>query len=80
MANATTVEPTDLAPSNHSFFNSLAESTRNDFFTPASKATSTSRTEFDVHGAPVYVRKQIVHNKHVVETLEKRGAMFLTAA
>ena len=31
----------------------------------------------DVHGAPVYVRKQIVHNKHVVETLERRGAIFV---
>ena len=29
------------------------------------------------HGAPVYVRKQIVHNKHVVETLTERGAVFV---
>jgi 4-hydroxy-3-methylbut-2-enyl diphosphate reductase len=29
------------------------------------------------HGAPVYVRKQIVHNKHVVEELERRGAVFV---
>ena len=29
------------------------------------------------HGAPVYVRKQIVHNKHVVETLSERGAVFV---
>ena len=28
-------------------------------------------------GAPVYVRKQIVHNKHVVSELEKRGAVFV---
>jgi 4-hydroxy-3-methylbut-2-enyl diphosphate reductase len=31
----------------------------------------------DQYGAPVYVRKQIVHNKHVVETLEERGAVFV---
>ncbi|MGL4173219.1 MAG: 4-hydroxy-3-methylbut-2-enyl diphosphate reductase [Actinomycetota bacterium] len=31
----------------------------------------------DVYGAPVYVRKQIVHNKHVVSSLEKRGAIFV---
>lgn len=31
----------------------------------------------DVHGAPVYVRKQIVHNKHVVARLEGRGAIFV---
>jgi 4-hydroxy-3-methylbut-2-en-1-yl diphosphate reductase len=29
------------------------------------------------HGAPVYVRKQIVHNVHVVKTLEERGAVFV---
>jgi len=29
------------------------------------------------YGAPVYVRKQIVHNKHVVASLEKRGAIFV---
>jgi len=31
----------------------------------------------EVHGAPVFVRKQIVHNKHVVATLERRGAVFV---
>jgi 4-hydroxy-3-methylbut-2-en-1-yl diphosphate reductase len=31
-------------------------------------------------GAPVYVRKQIVHNKHVVAELEKRGAIFVDEA
>src|SRR5919106_2274999 len=31
----------------------------------------------DLYGPPVYVRKQIVHNRHVVEGLEKRGAIFV---
>ena len=31
----------------------------------------------EAHGAPVYVRKQIVHNVHVVRTLEERGAIFV---
>ncbi len=31
----------------------------------------------DLHGAPVYVRKQIVHNQHVVSSLEGRGAIFV---
>lgn len=31
----------------------------------------------EVHGAPVYVRKQIVHNTHVVRTLEAAGAVFV---
>jgi 4-hydroxy-3-methylbut-2-en-1-yl diphosphate reductase len=30
-----------------------------------------------LHGAPVYVRKQIVHNAHVVRDLEERGAVFV---
>ena len=31
----------------------------------------------DVYGAPVYVRKEIVHNRHVVETLRAKGAVFV---
>ena len=31
----------------------------------------------EVYGAPVYVRKQIVHNRHVVEDLRARGALFV---
>ncbi len=31
----------------------------------------------DLYGPPIYVRKQIVHNRHVVETLESRGAIFV---
>ena len=31
----------------------------------------------DHYGSPIYVRKQIVHNKHVVSSLEKRGAIFV---
>jgi 4-hydroxy-3-methylbut-2-enyl diphosphate reductase len=31
----------------------------------------------ETYGAPVYVRKEIVHNKHVVETLRDRGAIFV---
>jgi 4-hydroxy-3-methylbut-2-enyl diphosphate reductase len=29
------------------------------------------------HGAPVFVRKQLVHNLHVVEDLETKGAVFV---
>jgi len=32
----------------------------------------------DRYGPPVYVRRQIVHNTHVVSSLEKRGAIFVT--
>src|SRR4051795_9578317 len=31
----------------------------------------------ETYGAPVYVRKEIVHNRHVVTTLTERGAVFV---
>jgi 4-hydroxy-3-methylbut-2-en-1-yl diphosphate reductase len=31
----------------------------------------------EAYGAPVYVRHEIVHNKHVVETLRRKGAVFV---
>lgn len=34
----------------------------------------------ETYGAPVYVRKQIVHNRHVVETLQERGVIFVEEA
>jgi 4-hydroxy-3-methylbut-2-enyl diphosphate reductase len=41
------------------------------------RAVQTVEHALDLHGAPVYVRKEIVHNKHVVEELRKRGAIFV---
>jgi 4-hydroxy-3-methylbut-2-enyl diphosphate reductase len=41
------------------------------------RAVEAVELALEKHGAPVYVRKQIVHNKHVVETLEARGAVFV---
>ena len=41
------------------------------------RAVVTVEKALDLYGAPVYVRKQIVHNRHVVETLEARGAIFV---
>ena len=41
------------------------------------RAVITVEKALELYGAPVYVRKQIVHNKHVVATLEKRGAIFV---
>ncbi len=41
------------------------------------RAVITVEKALDLYGAPVYVRKQIVHNKHVVQTLEARGAIFV---
>jgi 4-hydroxy-3-methylbut-2-enyl diphosphate reductase len=41
------------------------------------RAVQTVEQMLELHGAPVYVRKEIVHNKHVVETLRERGAVFV---
>ncbi|MGV9710591.1 4-hydroxy-3-methylbut-2-enyl diphosphate reductase [Gordonia sp. NPDC003424] len=41
------------------------------------RAVETVERALDKHGAPVYVRKEIVHNRHVVDTLTERGAIFV---
>jgi 4-hydroxy-3-methylbut-2-en-1-yl diphosphate reductase len=41
------------------------------------RAVQTVERALEVHGAPVYVRKEIVHNKHVVAELSQRGAVFV---
>jgi 4-hydroxy-3-methylbut-2-enyl diphosphate reductase len=41
------------------------------------RAVQTVEHALEHYGAPVYVRKQIVHNLHVVRALEKRGAIFV---
>ena len=41
------------------------------------RAVETVEKALDLYGPPVYVRKQIVHNIHVVRDLEERGAIFV---
>jgi 4-hydroxy-3-methylbut-2-enyl diphosphate reductase len=41
------------------------------------RAVQTVEHALRLYGAPVYVRKQIVHNLHVVRALEERGAIFV---
>jgi 4-hydroxy-3-methylbut-2-enyl diphosphate reductase len=41
------------------------------------RAVETVERLLDLHGPPIYVRKQIVHNIHVVRELEERGAIFV---
>jgi 4-hydroxy-3-methylbut-2-enyl diphosphate reductase len=41
------------------------------------RAVQTVEHALSLYGAPVYVRKQIVHNAHVVQSLEARGAVFV---
>lgn len=41
------------------------------------RAIETVERALDAFGAPVYMRKQIVHNRHVVDELERRGAVWV---
>src|SRR3954454_6178529 len=41
------------------------------------RGVQTGQVPLERYGAPIYVRKQIVHNVHVVKTLEERGAVFV---
>ncbi len=41
------------------------------------RAVETVERALELHGPPVYVRRQIVHNAHVVSELEERGAVFV---
>jgi 4-hydroxy-3-methylbut-2-enyl diphosphate reductase len=41
------------------------------------RAVQTVERALELYGAPVYVRKEIVHNKHVVQELRERGAIFV---
>jgi 4-hydroxy-3-methylbut-2-en-1-yl diphosphate reductase len=41
------------------------------------RAVQTVERALSLYGPPVYVRKEIVHNKHVVEQLRERGAIFV---
>src|SRR5258706_13656865 len=43
------------------------------------RAVETVERALALYGSPVYVRKQIVHNSHVVEDLRSRGAVFVEA-
>jgi len=41
------------------------------------RAVQTVEEALKLYGPPIYVRKEIVHNKHVVNTLQERGAIFV---
>ena len=41
------------------------------------RAIDVVKIALDLYGAPIYVRKEIVHNRHVVEELRQAGAVFV---
>ena len=41
------------------------------------RAIDVVKIALDLYGAPIYVRKEIVHNRHVVDELREAGAIFV---
>ena len=44
------------------------------------RAVETVEKALEKYGAPIYVRKEIVHNKYVVQSFEKKGVIFVNEA
>jgi 4-hydroxy-3-methylbut-2-enyl diphosphate reductase len=68
------------APYNDSVYNSVEKlllAAPRGYCAGVDRAVQTVERALEIHGAPVYVRKEIVHNKHVVEALRERGAIFV---
>lgn len=63
---------TDLRPPIH-----LMLAAPRGFCAGVERAIRSVELALEQHGAPVYVRHQIVHNRHVVESLRSRGAVFV---
>ncbi len=68
--------PTDTATAPNTIEKLLLAAPRG-YCAGVDRAVQTVERALDLHGPPVYVRKQIVHNRHVVESLAARGAVFV---
>ena len=68
---------TDAAPSGQTERRVLLAKPRG-YCAGVDRAVQAVEMALDRFGPPVYVRRQIVHNTHVVSTLERRGAVFVT--
>jgi 4-hydroxy-3-methylbut-2-enyl diphosphate reductase len=71
VTRATTLERVDNAPEK------LLLAAPRGYCAGVDRAVQTVERALELYGAPVYVRKEIVHNKHVVEQLRERGAVFV---
>jgi 4-hydroxy-3-methylbut-2-enyl diphosphate reductase len=70
------IVPTDTPPAPNTVEKLLLAAPRG-YCAGVDRAVQTVERALDLYGPPVYVRKQIVHNKHVVELLAARGAVFV---
>ncbi len=72
----TRVSPSGVTPAQSSVEKLLLAAPRG-YCAGVDRAVQTVERALAIHGAPVYVRKEIVHNKHVVAQLSERGAIFV---
>src|SRR5487761_1526436 len=70
------VVPTDTATAPNTVEKLLLAAPRG-YCAGVDRAVQTVERALERYGPPVYVRKEIVHNKHVVEQLRARGAIFV---
>ena len=71
-----TADPSSAAPSSSPTKRVLLAAPRG-YCAGVDRAVVTVEKALELYGPPVYVRKEIVHNKHVVQTLRDRGAVFV---
>ena len=76
-SHAPDLSPEALASSNEGGGKKILLANPRGYCAGVDRAVVTVEKALELYGAPVYVRKQIVHNVHVVRTLEKRGAIFV---
>jgi 4-hydroxy-3-methylbut-2-en-1-yl diphosphate reductase len=77
MVTASGSVPTPAAPASEARRKRVLLAAPRGYCAGVDRAVQTVEKALELYGAPVYVRKQIVHNKHVVQTLEERGAVFV---
>jgi 4-hydroxy-3-methylbut-2-en-1-yl diphosphate reductase len=66
-----------VAPSEHPRVTRVLLAAPRGYCAGVDRAVQTVEHALDLYGEPIYVRKEIVHNKHVVQELETRGAIFV---
>ncbi len=69
--------PTEISSAPNSDGKRILIATPRGYCAGVDRAVDTVEKALELYGPPVYVRKEIVHNKFVVETLTKRGAIFV---
>ena len=75
-ANTTDTDATD-APATIAKTKKVLVAAPRGYCAGVDRAVETVERALEKYGAPVYVRKEIVHNRYVVETLTERGAIFV---